>query len=132
MLGKRILAGVFAGVVLLKLIFLLFNPNLWIGAAEVLLEQHGPVMLVYLALLLITGYYLFSTLDLIDVAVAMFFTSLLIAIGLLPYAATLFKLREEMSVGVGKAWLAALIWGALAAAVLFKVFCPGRGQVPKE
>lgn len=132
MLGKGILAGIFAVVILFKLITLIINPNLWIRAVEVFLGYDAPVIFLYLVLILITGYYLFSTLDLLDIAVAMFFTSLLIAIGILPYATALLKLREEISIGVSKAWLAAAIWGALAAAVLFKVFSPGRTQVPKE
>ena len=126
MLGKKILAGIFAAIVLSKLILLLIKPNLWIGAAEVLLAHTDLVVGIYLALILITGYFVFSTLDLIDVAVAMFFGSLLTALSILPYADTLFKLREEVSVGMGKAWLAALIWGALAVAVLYKVFSPSR------
>jgi hypothetical protein len=129
MLAKRILAGIFAVTILLKLIIGIINPNLWSSAVEALLGQHALIMIIYLALLALTGCYVFSNLDLIDLAVAMFFTSLLIAISILPYAAALLKLREEIiSIGVGKAWLAVLLWGALAVAVLCKVFSPGRGQ----
>ncbi|MHB8069618.1 MAG: hypothetical protein ACYDIC_17130 [Desulfobaccales bacterium] len=128
MLGKKILAGIFAAIVLLKLILLLIKPNLWIGAAEVVLEHNELIVGIYLALILITGYFIFFTLNLIDVAVVMLFTSLLTALALLPYSTALFKLREEISVGVGKSWLAGLIWGALAVAVLYKVFSPSRKQ----
>lgn len=128
MRGKKILAGVFAAIVLLKLIFLLIKPNLWIGAAEVVLEHNEWVVGVYLALILITGYFIFSTLNLIDIALVMFFTSLLTGLSLLPYATALFKLREEISVGVDKSWLAGLIWGVLAVAVLYKIFSPDRGH----
>ena len=128
MLGKKILAGIFAAIVLLKLILLLIKPNLWIGAAEVVLEHNDLIVGIYLALILLTAYFIFSTLNLIDVAVVMLFTSLLTALALLPYSTALFKLREEISVGVGKSWLAVLIWGALAVAVLYKVFSPDRGR----
>ncbi len=132
MLGKKVLAGIFATIVLLKIIFLLTKPNLWIGAAEVVLAHTEVVVGAYLVLILITGYLVFSTLDLLDIAVTMFFTSLLTALSILPFAGALFKLREEVSIGVGKAWLALLLWGALAVAILFKVLAPGRGQLPKE
>lgn len=130
MLAKRILAGIFAVTILLKLIIGIINPNLWSGAVEALLGQHTLIMIIYLTLLALTGYYVFSNLDLLDLAAAMFFTSLLIAIGILPYAPALLKLREEIiSIGIGKAWLAVLLWGALAVAMLYKAFSSGRGQL---
>ncbi len=132
MLGKKVLAGIFAAIVVLKIIFLLIKPNLWVGAAEVVLAHTDVVVGAYLLLILITGYFVFSTLNLIDIAVTMFFTSLLTALSILPFAGALFKLQEEASVGIGKAWLALLIWGALAVAILFKVLAPGRGQSPRE
>ena len=129
MLGKRILAGIFAVMILLKLIIGITNPNLWSGAVEALLGQKTSVMIVYLALLIVTGYFVFSKIDLIDLAVTMFFTSLLIAISIIPYAGVLLKLREEIiTIGVGKAWLAVALWGALAVAVLYKIFSPSRRQ----
>ena len=133
MLAKKILAGIFAVTILLKLIIGVTNPNLWIGAVEALLGQHALLMIIYLVLMVITGYYAFSTLDMIDIAVVMFFTSLLIAISIIPYSALLLKLRGEIiSIGVGKAWFAVLIWGALAVAVLYQVFSQSRTQPRKE
>ena len=127
MVAKKILAGIFAVMILLKLIILVTNPHLWMGAVEALLGQQPLVMIIYLVLIIITGYYVFSSLDLIDLAVTMFFTSLLIAISIIPYAGILLKLREEIiRIGVGQAWLALLLWGALAVAVLCKIFSPSR------
>jgi len=132
MLAKRILAGIFAVTILLKLIFLAVKPNLWIGAVEVFLGQEALVTLIYLVLIAITGYYLFSTLDLMDIAVVMLFTSLLIGLTIIPYAGALLKVREEISVGPAKAWLAWLLWGALAVAVLYKVFSPAGNSNLKK
>lgn len=132
MSAKRILAGIFAVVILLKLLIWVINPNLWMGAVEWLFGQQTLLMIIYLGLMVITGYYVFSSLDLIDITVVMFFTSILIAIGILPYASMWLKLRDEiMSIGVGKAWLAMLLWGALAVAVLVKVFSPRGNQSRK-
>ena len=44
------------------------------------------VTAIYLILLIITGYYIFSSLKLIDIALVMFFTSLLVGLSLVPYA----------------------------------------------
>lgn len=130
MSGKRILAGIFAVLVLLKLSILAINPHLWSGAVTALLGQQTLVTVIYIALIVITGYYVFSTLDLIDIAVAMLFTSMMVGLSMLPYAGALPKLQEEViSIGVGRAWLTVLLWGALAVAVLYKIFSPGRGQL---
>ena len=56
MLAKRILAGIFAVTILTKLIFLAFNPNLWAGAVQTLIGHQSLIMLIYLVLLVITGY----------------------------------------------------------------------------
>ena len=126
---KRILAVIFAAVILIKLLFWIIAPNLWMGLVDSLLGHQTAVTAVYLALLAITGYYVFSSLDFIDIIVVMFFTSILIAIGALPYASLLLKLRDQItSIGLGKAWLALLLWGALAVAVLYKVFYMDREQ----
>ena len=127
MLAKRILAGIFAVTILLKLIFLAVNPHLWAGAVLAIQGHQALIMLIYLALLVITGYYAFFSLDMINIAVVMLFTSLLMAFTMTPYLSALPKLPEEIiNMGLGKAWLAMLIWGALAVAVLFKVLTPGR------
>lgn len=128
MLGKRILAAIFAGIILLKLLVGLMNPAKWLGLTGVLLGHHTLVMGIYLVLIVITGYYIFSSLNLIDIAVVMFFTSLLVGLSLVPYAPLLLKMSEEIAaLGIGKAWLALLIWGVLAVAVLFRVLSERRG-----
>jgi hypothetical protein len=133
MLAKRILAGVFAVTVLLKLSILAINPHLWAGAVQAIQGQQTLIMLIYLVLLAITGYYAFSSLDLINIAVVMLFTSLLIAFTITPYVSALPKMPEEIiSMGAGKAWLAMLLWGALAVAVLYKIFSPSRGPRRQE
>ncbi|MDD2901133.1 MAG: hypothetical protein PHU44_01720 [Syntrophales bacterium] len=129
MSAKRILASIFAVVILIKLLFWIIAPNLWMGLVDSLLGHQGLVTIIYLGLLIITGYYAFSTLDFFDIVVVMFFTSILMAIGALPYASLLLKLRDQITgIGIGKAWLALLLWGGLAVAVLYKVFYSDREQ----
>jgi hypothetical protein len=122
MLGKKFLAGIFAGFILVKLIFLIATPDKWLGLTQWFLEHSAVLMIINLILLVIAGYYIFTNLDLIDVAVVMLFTSTLIALSLIPYAASMLRLREEMlAVGIGKAWFPLTTWGAIAGAVLYRV-----------
>jgi uncharacterized membrane protein len=123
MLGKKILAVVFAGLTLIKLAFLLTSPEKWLGVAQAFWGHSAVVMGIYLVLLVITGYFIFTSLDLIDVAVVMLFTSLLMGLSLIPYSGSLLKVQEEIvTVGIGKAWLSLIIWVAIAVAVLYRVF----------
>jgi hypothetical protein len=123
MLGKKILAGIFAVLILIKLLFLAASPGSWVESMEVFLGHSGVVLAFYLVLLVITGYFIFTSLDLIDVAVVMLFTAGLMGLSLIPYAASLQKVGQEIAaVGFGKAWLAWVIWVVIAIAVLYRIF----------
>ncbi len=123
MLGKKILAGVFAALVLIKLAFLLISPGQWLGATQAFLGHYTLVMGVYLVLLVVTGYFVFTRIDLIDVAVVMLFTGVLLGLSLIPYLASVPQFTEAiMSVGFAKAWPAWIIWAAISVAVLYRIF----------
>jgi hypothetical protein len=123
MLGKKILAGVFAALILIKITFVLTNPGKWLAFTQVLLDHYALMLGLYLALLVLTGYFVFASLDLIDVAVVMLFTAILMGLSLVPYLAALPQLREEIATqGFTKAWPALIIWAALAVAVLYRLF----------
>uniref|UniRef100_A0A7C3Z279 Uncharacterized protein n=1 Tax=Desulfobacca acetoxidans TaxID=60893 RepID=A0A7C3Z279_9BACT len=120
---KKIVAGIFAGLILIKLAFLLAWPEIWLGMAQSLLKHLVMVTVSYLLVLAILGCYIFTRMDIIDVALVMLFTTVLIGLGLLPCAASLQTLTQEIAaVGRDKAWLAWLIWVAIAAGVLHRIF----------
>ena len=78
---------------------------------------------IYLGLLVITGYVVFTRIDLLDVAVVMLFTSILLGLSLVPYLASVPKLTEAIvSVGLAKFWPGFDIWAAIAVAVLYRIF----------
>ena len=80
-------------------------------------------MVIYLVLLVITGYFVFTSLDLIDVAVVMLFTSILLGLSLIPYVASVPQLPEAIvNVGFAKVWPAWILWAAIAVAVLYRIF----------
>ena len=123
MAGKRILAVIFAALTLIKLAFLLISPGKWLVVSQACWGHEGVVMAVYLVVLVVAGYYVFTSLDLIDVAVVMLFTAALVGFSLIPYAGPLQKVGQEIgAIGFGKAWLAWVIWVAIAAAVLYRIF----------
>jgi hypothetical protein len=123
MVGKKILAGLFAGLTLIKLAFLLTSPETWLAATQAFLGQSTVVTAIYLVLLVITGYFVFTSLDLIDVAVVILFTSLLVGLTLMPYSGAMLKVGQEIgAIGLGKAWLALIIWVVIAVAVLYRIF----------
>jgi hypothetical protein len=129
MLGKRILAGSFAAAILIKLAYLLISPESWLGATQAFLGHYTLVMGFYLVLLVISGYFVFTRIDLIDVAVVMLFTGALLGLSLIPYLTAMPKFPEAiMSVGFAKAWPAWIIWAAVAVAVLYRIFGGKRDQ----
>jgi hypothetical protein len=123
MSGKQILAIIFAVLVLVKLAALLIFPGKWLYFGAMLLDHPLMLTLVDLVLLAIVGYYVFASLGLVDIAVVMLFTSLLIGLSLAPYATPMIQFGQSMaSIGIGKAWISLIIWAAMAVAVLIKVF----------
>jgi hypothetical protein len=128
MLGKKIIAVIFAAVILIKLGFLLISPSMWLGATQGFLGHYGAIIGVYLVLLVITGYFVFTSLDLIDVAVVMLFTSILLGLSLIPYLASMPQLPEAIvKVGFAKVWPAWILWVAIAVAVLYRVLASKKG-----
>ena len=108
MTGKKILAAVFAALILIKLAFLLTSPDKWLGATQAFLGHYALITGLYLALLVIAGYFVFTRLDLIDVAVVMLFTSVLLGLSLIPYLASVAPYRRQSpasaSPGPGRGW----------------------------
>jgi len=123
MLGKKILAVILAAVILIKLAFLLISPESWLGATQGFLGHYNLIIGIYLVLLVISGYYVFTGLDLIDVAVVMLFTSTLLGLSLIPYVASVPQLPEAIvKVGIARVWPAWILWTAIAVAVLYRIF----------
>ena len=129
MLGKKILAGIFAALILIKLAFLLTSPDKWLGATQAFMGHYVLMIGVYLVLLVITGYVVFTRLDLLDVAVVMLFTSILLGLTLIPYWSSMPNLTEAIvRAGLGKVWLGSIIWAAVAVAVLYRIFAGRKEQ----
>ena len=123
MAGKKILAVIFAALVLIKLALLLIMPQNWLGMAQTFLGYSATLTVFYLIALIITGHFVFTTMNLVDVAVVMLFTGLLVGLSLVPYAASLLPVVQQVAAaGLARVWLSWLIWIVIALAVLYRVF----------
>ena len=124
---KKVLAFIFSALVLTKFAFFLIDPQKWLGTVQNFMGNTGGLAAFYLLILIITGYFVFTTLDILDVAVVMLFTGLLVGFSFLPHALSLQPAVQQVTAaGMGKAWLPWILWMALALAVLYRVFTQPR------
>jgi len=126
MTALEIIATIFALLILVKVAVVLVNPQLWKkNVAEPLWSNPRLATAVYGGLAIVVGYYVFSSIDITHVAAVMAFTSLLVGLGLLPYAPALLKVAEDMTATRSKllrnAWLSLVIWVVIALWVLISV-----------
>ena len=122
MTSIEVLATIFAVLILVKLAFIWANPRAWMNFAQPILRNSVVALLVYLVLAAVVGYFIFSSMTIVQVGAVMLFTSLLMGVGLAPYSQVILKVGEEMlTEGVGKAWLSMLIWSCISLWVLYGV-----------
>ena len=122
MTSIEVLATIFAVLVLVKLAFIRTNPKAWMNFAQPILRNSVVALLIYLVLAAVVGYFIFSSMTIVQVGAVMLFTSLLMGVGLAPYSQVILKVGEEMlTEGVGKAWLSMLIWSCISLWVLYGV-----------
>ncbi len=122
MTSIEVLATIFAVLVLVKLAFIRTNPKAWMNFAQPILRNSVVALLVYLVSATVVGYFIFSSMTIVQVGAVMLFTSLLMGVGLAPYSQVILKVGEEMlTEGVGKAWLSMLIWSCISLWVLYGV-----------
>ncbi len=122
MTSIEVLATIFAVLVLVKLAFIRTNPKAWMNFAQPILRNSVVALLVYLVLAAVVGYFIFSSMTIVQVGAVMLFTSLLMGVSLAPYSQVILKVGHEiLTEGVGKAWLSMLIWTGIPLWVLYGV-----------
>lgn len=126
MVAIEILAGIFAVVVLLKLVAVIGKPANWIKIAEAIAQKCAIATAVYLVLAVIVGYFVFTSLTAAQIGAVMLFTALLMGFSMAPYYKALVEaVKETMTtrdVVLRKYWLAFLIWAILAVWIICKLF----------
>ncbi len=122
----EIIATILAIFILVKILIIFISLESWLKIAESLMKKRVLTTIIYSVLAALVGYYVFSSLNVVQVAAVMLFTSLLIALGFIPYSDTLIKLIKEdlgtRSDVFRKNWIYILIWLAIAIWVLYTVF----------
>ena len=122
MTSIEVLATIFAVLVLVKMAFIRTNPKAWMNFAQPILRNSVVALSVYLVLAAVVGYFIFSSMTIVQVGAVMLFTSLLMGVGLAPYSQVILKVGQEMlTEGVEKAWLSMLIWTCISLWVLYGV-----------
>ncbi len=122
----EIIATVLAVFILVKILIIFISLESWLKIAEALLKKRALATIIYFVLASLVGYYVFSSLNVVQVAAVMLFTSLIIALGIIPYSSALLKvIKEELGTGMNvfrKNWLSILIWLAISVWILYTVF----------
>ena len=126
MTALEIIATIFALFVLVKMVVVLIDPQIWMKkVAEPLLGNPRLATTVYGVLAIVVGYYVFASLHIVDVAAVMLFTALVMGVGMMPYSKALLRIAEEMSATradlLRNAWLPIVIWTVIALWVLTSV-----------
>ncbi len=126
MTALEIIATIFAIFVLVKMVVVLIDPQIWMKkVAEPLLGNPRLTTAVYAVLAIVVGYYVFASLHIVDVAAVMLFTALVMGVGMMPYSKALLRIAEEMSATrsdlLRNAWLPIVIWTVIALWVLTSV-----------
>jgi len=123
----EILATIFAVLVLVKIAICAVNPKHWMRWARAALKESALAMVAYLILAAIVGYYVLTSMSIVQVAAVMLLTGILAALAFIPYSEALLKMGEDIvEKGVlYKSWKVGIIvsiWVALAIWVLYAVF----------
>ena len=126
MTALEIIATIFAIFVLVKMVVVLIDPQIWMKkVAEPLLGNPRLATTVYGVLAIVVGYYVLTRLYIVDVAAVMLFTALVMGVGMMPYSKALLRIAEEMSATradlLRNAWLPIVIWTVIALWVLTSV-----------
>src|SRR3989338_8625907 len=122
----EILAFIFAVLVLVKVLLVMFNPQLRIRIAENLLQQSTLLMFIYTLGAALAGYYLLMDLTFVQIAAVMLFTTLLIGMASIPFGKELIHLvRQVMKNRVEylqKSYFTLILWMCIAIYILYSFF----------
>ena len=122
-----VLAVILSVIVLIKIgVIFLAGPKTWLKVPQFLLKHKEATVVVYSLGVLVSGYYLLTTLSVIEVMAAVLFGSLLLAMSLMPYYDALLKTAQK-SMPDRKSvfkqhWMQLLFWILLAVITLYEVF----------
>lgn len=121
----ELFAVIFAVLILVKLIVVLINPQVWMDKVVTPIYGNPTLfMIIFVILAVVVGYYLLPFVSVVEVGAVGLFIALLAGIGILPYSKSLLpKMKEEViRMGVSRAWLSITIWLVISLWILYSVF----------
>jgi hypothetical protein len=114
----EILAAILILLSLVKVTMLFVNPRAWVGLTKRIYTDTKLTSVVSLALAGIVLYLLIrSGIDIVQILAVCLFLSLLIMVGITPYAPRLFAWYETQEIDqlFKEQWLSVLVWVAILA-----------------
>ena len=120
------MATIISALILIKLLFIVFNPKSWMNMSEGLFKNKGFATILALLIAGISGYYVFQNYSIVD-----FMAMLLPFVGLfmlsfIPIYKDLIgpakKLMSDKSKMWSSYWLPILIWGVLSIYALYVMY----------
>lgn len=103
-------------------------PSLWLKTAEGLTKSQRRFLIVYFLFAVISGYFVFRRLSVVEIAAVLMFASAMIGLSLGSYLPIFSRSLAEMpAIGIGKFWLPMALWTALALWVLYSVLIGESG-----
>ncbi|MBU0457229.1 MAG: hypothetical protein KKD75_03740 [Nanoarchaeota archaeon] len=118
----EIIAVIFAAITLMKFIIIGKNPKVLIKTAEGMAKKTTFLTICLLAIFVVVGYYVFSTINVVDIFVTMMLGVMLIGIMLVMYPKVYLSLAKNILKERQKLWLLMLIWAFLAGWTLYAIF----------
>ncbi len=117
MISLKILALIFSVLIIFKLLFLVFNPEDWIKKSKTLIDKR--LLITWIPLTVLVGYFVFQNIAIYKVAAVMFFTAMLMAITFFSSEKLMIEMRKKIKkVGVKTFWFPILIWAGVAITVI--------------
>lgn len=116
----EILALTTAILIITKLIVMIFKPRFFFKIAEKVIKYRHTLMIIYLFLAIIVGYYLLQELTIIQIAVAMLFASFVIKAILVNYTRGTLSLMKEAYFNTN--WFVIIIMLLLAILILASLY----------
>ncbi len=121
----EIIALIFAILIIVKLLFVLFSPKSWFNFAKKIYGSPRVLVIVELILVLIIFYYLLQSLSIVQIMAAVVLGALLTGMGFAVYAKETMAWSNKLMKQKGllkKAWLPVLIWLILVIWTLIALF----------
>ena len=121
------LAVILAAVIIVKLIVVSISPKKWMDTVgKFFLGNKTRGTILYLILSVVVGYYVLTSMSIVQVAAATLFVTMLIGLSYMSYTDEVMKwanqMTENKSEMLRRSWLSIVIWLVFALWILYAVF----------